>query len=138
MVRGGVAPVKWRLVVRRAEVRFRDMATHVFELVGGHPVLDFLNTINDWTTASPRDYLPDFGEALRFGEVAGVLTHTEAMRLARLPSRREMDRLRSLRVALERVARALSSGSSPPSADLAALSASEVEAWRATQLKPGD
>lgn len=114
------------------------MATHVFELVGGHPVLDFLNTINDWTTPSPRDYIPDFGEALRFGEVAGVLTHAEAVRQSRLPPGREMDRLRSFRVALERVARALSGGANPPAADLAALSASEVEAWRATQLRPGD
>lgn len=119
-------------------VRFRGMATHAFELVGGHPFLDFLNTISDWTSAAPRDYIPDFGEAVRFGEVAGVLTRAEARRLSRVPSGREMKRLCLLRGALERVARALSTGTNPYPADLAAVSALEVQAWRASQLRPSE
>ena len=51
--------------------RLPSMPAHRFDLVGGDPVLDFANTIHDWTAPEPRDYVPTFPEALRFAEAAG-------------------------------------------------------------------
>lgn len=112
------------------------MAAHRFELVGGDPSLDFLNTIHDWTEAAPRDYLPDYAEALRFGIAAGVITRAEAARLAAQPPGREVSRLRDLRSTLERVARARLTPRSPSRADLDALGREAAEAARHARLEP--
>ena len=40
---------------------------HRFKLAGGHPALDFINTVRDWTVPEPQDYLGDFADAIRFG-----------------------------------------------------------------------
>lgn len=36
------------------------------ELLGGHPALDFVNTVHDWRVAEPRDYLQEFEDLLRW------------------------------------------------------------------------
>jgi len=111
------------------------MAPHRFELRGGHPALDFLNTIHDWTAEIARDYLATFGDAVRFGEAAGLLTRAEARRLAGSANDAELERLRELRSLLERIARALVSGHAPAARDLDALAAAEATAAEATRLR---
>ena len=112
------------------------MTDHRFELVGGDPALDFVNTIHDWTVPQPRDYLPAFGDALRFGEVAGVITRAEARRLAALPGGSELGRLRELRARLERVFRATLGERAPSPEDLDALAHDASTAARAARLRP--
>ena len=56
-------------------------ATHAFTLAGGHPVLDFVNTVEDWTVPERLDHLQSFADAARFGEAAGVISHREALQL---------------------------------------------------------
>jgi predicted RNA-binding Zn ribbon-like protein len=52
--------------------------------VGGHPVLDFVNTVSHWTGPRPvRDYLGDYADLLRWSRDAGVLAAQEARVLAR-------------------------------------------------------
>src|SRR5690242_15532995 len=111
------------------------MAPHRFELVGGHPALDFLNTVHDWTAEAARDYLVTFGDAVRFGEAAGLLTRVEARRLAGSADDAELERLRELRSVLERIARALVSGHGPAARDLDALAAAEATTAEATRLR---
>lgn len=112
------------------------MGQHEFEFVGGHPALDFLNTIHDWTADDPRDYLVDFGEAVRFGEAAGILSGAEARRLARRPASGELDRLRGVRALLAEIVALLASGK-PPSAGLVrALESSQLDVARASVLRP--
>jgi len=43
------------------------------ETVGGHPAVDFVNTVHDWTSAAPPDYLHDFEDFLRWNEMTGLL-----------------------------------------------------------------
>lgn len=114
------------------------MAAHRFELVGGHPALDFLNTIHDWTVAEPRDSLTDFGTALRFGEAAGLLTRSEAgiLRQSRTGAA-ELERLRKFRRVLERIFRARLSRQHPAAQDLAVLSGELVDAARAARWTRG-
>jgi predicted RNA-binding Zn ribbon-like protein len=111
------------------------MPAHRFELAGGHPVLDFLNTIQDWTADEPVDYLVDFADAVRFGQAAGVLTRGEAAALRPDGGRAELARLRRLRALLERIFRRLVLGRAPASADLDRLSLALARAARLTRLR---
>lgn len=111
------------------------MPEHRFELIGGNPVLDFVNTIHDWTAAEPRDYVPTFPEALRFAEAAGVLAPAEARRLGALPPGTELRRLRELRIRLERILRAVQADRTPTAEDLEQLADEAAEAARAARLR---
>lgn len=111
------------------------MAPHRFELVGGDPALDFLNTVHDWTREPRVDYLTALGDAVRWGEAAGVLTRAEARRLASHDDRAELARLVALRDVLQRVASGLIAGGTPLGADLDALAAESAEAASATRLE---
>lgn len=109
---------------------------HRFERVGGHPVLDFLNTINDWTADTPTDYLADGSAAAAFGEQAGVLSRAESRRMASLLHGPELGRLKTLRALLERVLQALVDAGAPAAADLDVLDALRTEVSRAAKLRP--
>jgi predicted RNA-binding Zn ribbon-like protein len=107
---------------------------HQFKLVGGHPALDFVNTVHDWTVSEPHDYLSEFADAIRFGEAAGLLTRADDLRLRRRPPHIELTRLRELRALLKRILQMRLSGQAPSNMDLGKLSANLAEAARATRL----
>jgi predicted RNA-binding Zn ribbon-like protein len=107
---------------------------HQFKLAGGHPALDFVNTVHDWIVPKPHDYLGDFSDAIRFGETAGLLTRVDLSRLPRGASSMELTRLRELRGLLKRIFQSRLSGEAPGSTDLGKLSANLAEAARATRL----
>lgn len=112
------------------------MPPHEFALVGGDAVLDFLNTIHDWTVPDPRDHLTDFPEALRFGAAAGLLGRDEVRRLRTGSGRRELQRLREVRAELERIFRAVATGRSPPAEGLDRLAVRSAEAAHGARLRP--
>jgi predicted RNA-binding Zn ribbon-like protein len=112
------------------------VSEHRFLLVGGHPVLDFVNTIHDWTVPEPRDYLATVDDALRFGAVTNLLSTFEARRLRAEAGSSELRRLRELRARLERIFRSLSVARAPLAEDLAALARDAADAARATTLHP--
>jgi predicted RNA-binding Zn ribbon-like protein len=107
---------------------------HHFKLVGGHPVLDFINTVHDWTASEPRDYLGEFSDAIRFGEAAGLLTRADDLSLRRRTPHIELKRLRELRALLKRIFQMRLSGQAPSNIDLGKLSANLAEAARASRL----
>jgi predicted RNA-binding Zn ribbon-like protein len=107
---------------------------HQFKLVGGHPALDFINTVRDWTATEPHDYLGGFSDAIRFGQRAGFLTRADVLCLRRRTPDIELMRLRDLRALLKRVFQMRLSGETPSSTDLGKLSAILAEAARATRL----
>ncbi len=135
MVMPATSPVKSRLLVEGSGGCYIAAMTHRFELVGGDLALDFLNTIHDWTVPAPRDYLPDFHEAVRFGAAAGGLTRGEARRLAARPAGSELRRLRELRARLERIFRAALVERAPLAADLEALAHDAGDAARTARLR---
>lgn len=98
--------------------------------------MNFVNTIHDWTVLRPRDYLGSFGDAVRFGESAGVLSRAEARRLAARPAEKELARLRELRARLERVFRAAVTAQKPSAADLAVLAGEAARAGARARLRP--
>ena len=107
---------------------------HRFELVAGHPALDFLNTINDWTAEAPTDYVADGAEAVSFGEQAGLFSRSEARKVANLPGA-ELGRLKALRTVLERVLQAILDERIPAPGDLETLDTLRIEVSRASKLR---
>lgn len=104
------------------------------ELVGGHPALDFVNSLNDWTVARPRDYLARPQDALLFGHAVGLISATEARELAPAMDAAELDRLRRLRACLQRVLHAAVHSVAPGPEDLRTLSDAHAESARAATL----
>jgi predicted RNA-binding Zn ribbon-like protein len=104
------------------------------ELVGGHPALDFVNSLNDWTVAHPRDYLAQPQDALRFGRAAGLLSATEAHELAPAMDVAELESLRRLRACLQRVLHAAVHSVAPDPEDLRTLSEAHAASARAATL----
>jgi predicted RNA-binding Zn ribbon-like protein len=94
------------------------MSGYPYELVGGDPALDFLNTIRDWTAPEREDRLGSFPEAVRFGAAAGALAPAEARALGSQRAGEELARLRELRERLERILGAVLDGRAPAPADL--------------------
>jgi len=107
---------------------------HQFKLVGGHVVLDFINTVHDWTVSETCDYLTEFADAIRFGEAVGLLTRSDNLRFRRRTSHIELVRLRELRALLQRIFQLRLSGQPPRNSDLRKLSSGIAEAARATRL----
>lgn len=66
------------------------------ERVGGLPLLDFANTVHDWTEEESRDELTTFEAALGVGVALGVVTKGEAREISgRHPA--ELQKLHALR-----------------------------------------
>lgn len=87
------------------------------DLVGGHPAVDFVNTVHDWTTPSPRDYLGDYADFLRWNEIAGLLEAPAVRHFRGRPAAEREAALgdaRALRAALHRVYARLATGRPPP------------------------
>ena len=57
---------------------------HVFELIGGHPVLDLVNTL-DWRfrASGPEELLTSYNDLIRFVEQSGIISAAQARRLSR-------------------------------------------------------
>ncbi len=121
-------------------------------LAGGHPVLDFVNTLDDWTQPDALDYFETFADAVRFAEVVGIVSPREAGALASASvaearqtsgrpeaggSRRasaELTALRRLRTSLERIFKASIEGKPTPTADVAVVRRNFIEAARGTEF----
>jgi predicted RNA-binding Zn ribbon-like protein len=104
---------------------------HPFKLVGGHPALDFINTVHDWNVSEPHDYLSEFADAIRFGKAVGLAD--DLFPRQRIP-RLELTRLRELRALLKRIFQTRLSGQAPNNMDLGKLSTDLAEAARASRL----
>lgn len=107
---------------------------HYFKLFGGHAALDFVNTVHDWTSEPLRDYLNDFDDVVRFGQVASLLGPSEARRLRGRICEIEVKQLKELRLLLKRIFESCAAGEAPRKEDLQILSDCSAEAACSTQF----
>jgi predicted RNA-binding Zn ribbon-like protein len=96
-----------------------------FQLNGGHPALDLVNTLDMRFTGENIELLPTYAELLRFAVQAEVLTAEQARGLTRTASppraQQVLAAIWELREALASVLYAWADGSKPPAAQVAVL-----------------
>jgi predicted RNA-binding Zn ribbon-like protein len=96
-----------------------------FQLNGGHPALDLVNTLDMRFTGGNIELLPSYAELLRFAVQAEVLTAEQARNLARTASPTRAQQVlaatHELREALASVVYAWADGRKPPAAQVAIL-----------------
>lgn len=115
---------------------------YVFELVGGRPCLDFVNTLNgSRETGETEEKLSTYGDLVAWGRQAGIVTEREARRLLKEAERdgggaaRALTHARELREALYRIFYAAAHDARPPAkGDLSVLNAALSEALAQQQL----
>lgn len=98
-----------------------------FELSGGHPALDFVNTLDERPSPEPHELLPDYAALLGWCSQSGLLPAAEIRRLRVAAARRPaaaastVRRARALREALFSLFAAVVAGEPLPARPLAAF-----------------
>lgn len=108
-----------------------------FEWSGGHPALDFVNTLDERPSDSPIENLATYRDLVRFVELAGLVEPSVAARLSHLNGHtcsRVVNRARTLRENLHDVLSAAHSGRPARKLDLDAISAAIKAAHAARVL----
>jgi predicted RNA-binding Zn ribbon-like protein len=108
-----------------------------FEWSGGHPALDFVNTLDERPFESPIENLATYRNLVRFTELAGLVEPAIAGRLLRLDARAGLPvaaRTRKLREHLHDILAAAHSGKPVRQLDLDAISAAVHAAHAARVL----
>jgi predicted RNA-binding Zn ribbon-like protein len=109
-----------------------------FEWSGGHPALDFVNTLDERPSDEPIENLATYHDLVRFAELAGLIEPPIAKRLLRLRRGPALGRIvkgaRRLREHLHDILEAKVSGRPGRQPDLDALSAAIKAAHAARTL----
>lgn len=105
------------------------------EIIGGHPAVDFVNTVSAWNVAAPHDYLHDFDDFLRWNEKADLMGPNSLRNLRATPAdeqARALIEARRLRDSLHAVLSARAGGRQLPREGLEHLNAviRGTAAWR--------
>jgi predicted RNA-binding Zn ribbon-like protein len=98
-----------------------------FQLVAGHPVLDFVNTL-DWRfrPSGSEELLNDYADLLRFSKQSGLMTPSEVRKIATGDSARKkriLSSTKKLRECLASIFYAIAGGQAPPIDSVRTLSA---------------
>ena len=98
---------------KAAERKPRDL-----EWVGGHPALDFVNTVNGWHGEEPgAEYLHGYADLVEWNRLAGLVGPLGTAALGAGSERAKGEAYRralDLRAGLHRIFRALAAGRTPP------------------------
>lgn len=99
----------------------------LFEMSGGNPALDLVNTLDCRPTERRRDLLGTYEDLVAWGEQSGALAPAESARLRRAArsnpaaARRTLGQVRRLREAMFSIFSSVVAGTPPPSADVGIL-----------------
>lgn len=104
----------------------RKLKSVPFQLVAGHPVLDFVNTL-DWRfrASGPQELLNHYADLLGFSEQSGLLTNWEVRKFATgdlVRKKRILSSTKKLRECLASILYAIAAGQAPPVEDVRTLS----------------
>src|ERR1700759_107300 len=106
-------------------------SAHPFDLSGGHPALDFVNTLDERPFPTPVENLADYSDLVRFAEMTDLLAPGQARALRKLAAADHASvarRARQLREHLYVLLTALRQRKTIPPRTLQALSANIREA----------
>ena len=113
--------------------------TTLFDLAGGHPALDLVNSLdNRFRADGPNEMLTGFDELVRFMRETGLVTADQAELLKKRPnpaaSSQALQSVRELREASAAVLYAIATDKSPPAGELKTLERYFLEADRHRRL----
>ncbi len=117
--------------------------THRFKLAGGHPVLDFLNSLGGHRLTAPREHLTTPEDLVSWGLQSGWLDQEHAhpmlveIQLRPAEARAALVRVRAFREALFRVFLAASENTLPAPEPLEAFEREVRRAWAERRLIRG-
>lgn len=105
------------------------------EIVGGHPAVDFVNTVHSWHADPPPDYLHDFDDFIDWNRTSGLLGPRSAARFKSAPKAQKAKaypQAIELRENLHRIMAAVAEGSALPADALEHLNdvIRRTTAWR--------
>ena len=112
-----------------------------FDWSGGHPALDFVNTLDERPFPTPIENLADYADLVRFTEQAGLIAPAQARQLRKLAEAdhaRIARRARELREQLYRALTALHRRKPVPPDKLRAITSTIREARAARALAPAN
>jgi len=113
------------------------MDIDAIRLIGGHPALDFVTSVENRDAADENNYLPSYDALARWAVRAELLAPAEAGRLGRGKAATKVWRdLMRLRGAMHRVFLAVARHEAPPSAALADLNRQIRQAAEHRRLDP--
>ena len=112
----------------------------LFDLAGGHPALDLVNSLdNRFRADGPDEMLKGFDELVRFLQEIGLVTADQAQRFKKKPdpaaAARALDVVKELREASAAVLYAVAKDKSPPPQDLETLERHFQQADRHRRLR---
>lgn len=87
------------------------------ETVGGHPAVDFVNTVHSWRADPPPDYLSDFDDFVDWNRIRGLLPRKVAAHFKSGASKGKAEVFAeaiALRASLHQLFLAVAEGKSPP------------------------
>ncbi|HEX2139063.1 MAG TPA: ABATE domain-containing protein, partial [Woeseiaceae bacterium] len=87
------------------------------EIVGGHPAVDFVNTVHSWRADPPPDYLFTFDDFIDWSRISGLLPPKSAARFKSAPGQAKAEAFAEaikLRANLHRIFVAISAGKAVP------------------------
>jgi predicted RNA-binding Zn ribbon-like protein len=116
-----------------------EVSLALFDLSGGHPALDLVNTLDQrFAGAAPIELLADYGALLRFAQQTGLLDPGQVRLLAKSlkpeAAARALRSARELREALAATFYANVDGRPPPTADIRTLERCFLAAERHREL----
>lgn len=94
---------------------------HEIEIVGGHPAIDFVNTVHNWNADPPPDYFDGFDDLVEWHRLVGLLDAGQARRFRAAPEREKERAFRAavaLRAELHEIFSALAHGRALPQSAL--------------------
>lgn len=104
------------------------------EIVGGHPAVDFVNTVHNWTESPPPDYLSGFDDYVRWWELQGLIRESVPGFLGRPEAEKRwaFEQVRALRKSLHELFAAVAEGRTLPAGPLEHLNdvVRQTVAWR--------
>ncbi len=133
------------LIILEMRLRSKFESTR-FQLVAGHPVLDFVNTL-DWRfrPSGSEELLNHYADLLRFSQRSGLMTSSEVRKLAigdLARKKRILSSTKKLRESLASILYSITGGQAPQIDDVRTLSAfartvreAEVLEWHDSRLR---
>jgi predicted RNA-binding Zn ribbon-like protein len=114
---------------------------YTFDFTGGHPALDFINTVGGIRGVRPKEHLLRFADVVGWGTAAGLLSQAEAKALGReaqahpADAAKALERARTFREALYRLLLALMEGRPTPAEDAAIIEDAVQRAMASRRFK---